>query len=250
MNEPPAAFWDADVAYRVAVFMHDNGVTDLADVPDEIIAANAPTEFGGKGSGPRPGHRSPWYERGSKAKPDSERPSRKGIRIASKAVDPDGREADTGQFGRAFETLFLAKASRKAAKLLGVKGGGFRVSGGGKSTTTPIDVGIGDEKVRGQHYVAECKTQHVEKSEYKVSISEAAMKRKLAAAKKSGGIPLTLLQVVDQENRKVHVHMIPGDFRSFRAGRPGAVSNRVPEFSYAFTDDEYRKAYEDAGRKS
>lgn len=40
----------------------------LWSADDLVVVSPTPAEFGGPGSGPKPGHRSSWYERGSKAK--------------------------------------------------------------------------------------------------------------------------------------------------------------------------------------
>jgi len=240
---------------EVPVFLEDNtwGLSEADLVELDAMGAGVPSddfddaEFGGDGSGPKPGVQSPWYGRGSKKKPVAKK-GRKGVRIPTHARTPDGQEADPGQFGRAMESLFIAHGSGQAAKLLGVDGVS-RVSGGGGMTTTPIDVVLGDASERGGHFSAECKSQHVDKLEYKTSIGQKALDAKMAAASKSGGIPLTILQIVDQDNGKVHVHLFDAEFRSVRVGRKGGTRNRVPDFSYRFTKEAFRTAYNDAGAR-
>lgn len=215
----------------------------LADLGlDEIPVV----EFGGPGSGPKPGHRSPWYDRGKKPKGGS----KKGVTIPTHAVAPDGSPADNGRFGRAFETIMLNRIAPQIALDLGVDGARRVSSNDGGSTTTPIDIIFGDPAAFGDHYAGEVKSQHVNKTEYKVSVSAAAKERKLAAARETGAVPITVLQIIDQENGKGYVHLMTDQFRSFRAGRPGGTKNREPDYVFDFTADEYADAYEQAGRKS
>lgn len=213
-------------------FVHDPFWEVFGPAPDDDVEAT----FGGPGSGPKPGHRSPWYERG-----------RKGVAIPTHAVAPDGSPADNGRFGRAFETIMLNRIAPEIALDLDVDGIQRISSNDGGSTTTPIDIVLGDPADRGNHYAGEVKTQHTGKTEYKVSISSAAKKRKLAAARETGAVPITVLQVIDQDAGKAYVHVMTDQFKSFRAGKPGGTSNRQPDYVYEFTDDEYADAYEQAG---
>lgn len=141
----------------------------------------------------------------------------------------------------------LARIAPQIALDLGVDGVHRVSSSDGGSTTTPIDYVLGDQTEVGEHYAGELKTQHVDKAEYKVSIGVAAKRRKLAAAKATGAVPITMLQIVDQENGKAYVHVMTDQYKSFRAGRPGGTKNRQPDYGYDFTDAEFAAAYEQAG---
>lgn len=164
----------------------------------------------------------------------SDRPAR------SELVAPDGVKMGTSEAGTTFEIMFERKAAKQIGRMLGVRG--FRqVTSGGDGNTTAIDVVFGNVNKPGAHYSGELKSRNAYSSDSKVSISKKAKERKLRKVAEKGSIPITVLQVIDQINNQVHVHVITGEFKSFR------VRSRKPDFTYRYTDKEFADAWDAAG---